>query len=52
MLYRKPLKLGNRRMLLAIATCVRLHNVLVGAFHDGVEDDWSEQLEGLAREEA
>jgi hypothetical protein len=39
-------------MLLAIAACVRLHNVLVGAFHDGVEDDWSEQLEGLAREEA
>ena len=38
--------------MLAIAACVRLHNVLVDAFHEGVEDDWTTELEGLAREEA
>ena len=50
-LFWRALKLGNRRMVKAIAACVRLHNLCVDAHTHGDGEDWSVEFERLAREE-
>ena len=44
--------MSNRRMMKAIAATVRLHNLCVDAFQRGEGDEWTVEMERVARAEA